>query len=63
MIEALLDKDLLPGLDLGNFYPGMENVLLVCATEKRTEEEMVAYRDALAEVLAGSNLPAVEAAS
>ena len=63
VIEALLDRDILAGLDLGSFYPGMDNVLLVCATEKRTEAEMIGYRDALAEVLEQIDLPAMEAAS
>ena len=63
VIEALLEKDILAGLDLGTFYPGMENVILVCATEKRTEAEMIAYRDALAEVIARSDVPAAEVAS
>jgi glycine dehydrogenase subunit 1 len=48
VIEALLEQGILAGLDLGAFYPGMENVLLVCATEKRTEAEMIRFRDALA---------------
>jgi len=52
VIEALLEKGILAGLDLGRFYTGMEDVILVCATEKRTEKELVDYRDALAEVLA-----------
>lgn len=51
VIEALLEKGILAGLDLGRFYPGMADVILICATEKRTESEMLAYRDALAEVL------------
>ncbi len=54
VIEALLEKDILAGLDLGRFYTGMDDVILVCATEKRTESEMIAYRDALAEVLAAA---------
>jgi glycine dehydrogenase subunit 1 len=52
VIEELLERGILAGLDLGQFYPGMDDVILVCATEKRTEAEMVAYRDALADVLA-----------
>lgn len=63
VIEALLEKDILAGLDLGRFYPGMDDVILVCATEKRTEAEMIAYRDALAELLAGKESQAVEAGS
>jgi glycine dehydrogenase subunit 1 len=52
VIEALLEEGILAGLDLGTFYPGMEDVLLICATEKRTEAEMIRFRDALARVLA-----------
>jgi glycine dehydrogenase subunit 1 len=63
VIDALLEKGILAGLDLGRFYPGLEDVLLVCATEKRTEAEMAAYRDGLAEVLAGVSVQAAEAAS
>ncbi len=51
--EALLAEGILAGLDLGRFYPGMEDVMLVCATEKRTEAEMIRYRDLLADVLTG----------
>ena len=65
VIDALLEQGILAGLDLGSFYPGMDDVLLVCATEKRTEAEMIAFRDALAEVLAGARgeAQATEAAS
>jgi len=52
VIEVLLEEGILAGLDLGTFYPGMEDVLLICATEKRTEAEMLHYRDALSRVLA-----------
>ena len=52
IIDALLEKSILAGLDLGRYYPGMENVILVCATEKRTEPEMLRYRDALSAALA-----------
>lgn len=51
VIEALLEQGILAGLDLGRFYPGMDNVILVCATEKRTEAELAAYQEALAGVL------------
>ncbi len=52
VIDALLDRGILGGLDLGPYYPGMDHALLVCATEKRTEDEIARYRDCLAEVLA-----------
>ena len=52
VVDALLDRGILAGLDLGPCYSGMDHALLVCATERRTEDEMARYRDALAEVLA-----------
>ncbi|MGD8831391.1 MAG: aminomethyl-transferring glycine dehydrogenase subunit GcvPA [Pseudomonadales bacterium] len=51
VIESLLDRGILGGLDLGRYFPDMDNVLLVCATEKRTAEEMDRFHDCLAEVL------------
>ncbi len=61
VIDALLEEDILAGLDLGQFYPGMDDVLLVCATEKRTEAEMIAFRDALAGALATLGAATTEA--
>lgn len=52
VIDALLEEGILAGLDLGRYYPDMDDVILVCATEKRTDSEMIRYRDALSEVLA-----------
>ena len=40
------------GLPLGRFYPELADCLLVCATEKRTEGEIDAFRRALEEALA-----------
>ena len=41
IIDRILDRDgILPGIDLGRFYAGMDNVLLVAVTEKRTDEEI-----------------------
>jgi len=51
VIERLLERGILGGLALGQFYPGMENSLLVCATEKRTSTDIAAYAEALAEVV------------
>ena len=50
--EALLARDVLGGLPLGDYYPGMDNSLLVCATEKRSASEIASYAHALEEVLA-----------
>jgi glycine dehydrogenase subunit 1 len=51
VLEALLQHGVLGGLALGKYYPGMENSLLVCATEKRTAKDIACYADALLEVL------------
>jgi glycine dehydrogenase subunit 1 len=48
---ALLGHGLLAGLPLGRYYDGMTNALLVCATEKRTAEQIEHYGAALAEIL------------
>ena len=39
------------GFPLGRYYPGMENHLLIAVTEKRTEQEISRFSDALEEVL------------
>lgn len=45
--EKLLDDGFLAGLDLGQFYPEMENYLLVAVTEKRTREEIDSFAEQL----------------
>jgi glycine dehydrogenase subunit 1 len=49
--EGLLERGILGGLPLGDFYRGMENCLLVCATEKRTDADIERFGAALEEVL------------
>jgi len=50
--EALLARGILGGLPLADDYPALSRCLLVCATEKRTEDEIARYEAALREVLA-----------
>lgn len=45
--DRLLDHGVLGGLDLGDYYPELENHMLLCVTEKRTKEEI----DKLVELL------------
>ena len=52
VVDRLLDRGFLGGLALGPHYPGMERCLLVCATEKRTSEEIDRFALALKECLA-----------
>jgi glycine dehydrogenase subunit 1 len=48
-VRAAREQGIHPGYALGRDYPGFDDTLLVCVTEKRTPEEI----DRLAEVLAG----------
>ena len=51
VVEQLLARGVLGGLALGPHYAGMENALLVCATEQRTADDIETYARALAECL------------
>jgi len=51
VLAGLAEQDILGGFDLGREYPELGSALLVCATEKRTDAEIAAYREALASAL------------
>jgi len=40
IVQSLMQHKILAGVDLGRFYPEMENSLLVAVTEKRTRDEI-----------------------
>jgi glycine dehydrogenase subunit 1 len=40
VVSALVDKGIAAGFPVGRYYKGMENVLLLAFTEKRTKEEI-----------------------
>lgn len=48
--QKLLEEKILGGLNLDRFYPELKNHLLLCATEKRTKEEMNKLISLLGEV-------------
>lgn len=56
IIAAMADHGILPGVDAGRWYPGMENVLLVALTEKRTPAQMTRLVDGLKELSASGVL-------
>lgn len=51
VIAAMDAKNIMAGFDLGSAYEGMENALLVCCTETKTDEDIDLYVKSLAEVL------------
>ena len=52
VLKALMQKGILGGFDLSLDYPELGSAILVCTTEMRTEEDIVAYATAMQEVLA-----------
>jgi glycine dehydrogenase subunit 1 len=53
VLAALASRGIVGGHDLSRDFPELGHALLVCATELRNDEDIAAYRDALAAVLAG----------
>ena len=58
VVEDLAAADIVGGLPLGAFYPHLASCLLVCATEKRTGDEIAAFGAALAKVRRERGRPA-----
>ena len=48
--DALAELGVIGGLPLARYSPALRNCLLVCATEKRTDEEIVRFGEALQQV-------------
>ncbi|OGT05644.1 MAG: glycine dehydrogenase (aminomethyl-transferring) [Gammaproteobacteria bacterium GWF2_41_13] len=51
IIQEMACYQIAPGLALGEFYPGMDNALLVCCTETKTEEDINKYIECLKQAL------------
>jgi glycine dehydrogenase subunit 1 len=54
MLDALCERGILGGVDLGRWYPELENHMLVTATEVTTDAEITAYVEALRACVAGA---------
>lgn len=52
VVAKLSAKNIIGGFELGSHYEGLGEVLLVCATETKTDEDIATYAAALTEVLA-----------
>ncbi|MEO7248346.1 MAG: glycine dehydrogenase, partial [Novosphingobium sp.] len=56
VVRALADRNVLGGVSLGRLYPGvagLENGLIVCASELTTDDDIAALASALCDVLEG----------
>lgn len=51
VLESLAAQDILGGYNLATEYPELGHAILVCATELRTDEDIMAYRTALQAVM------------
>ncbi|HLV30345.1 MAG TPA: aminomethyl-transferring glycine dehydrogenase subunit GcvPA [Chitinispirillaceae bacterium] len=51
VVEKMLDQGISAGLPLGNYYPEMENCLLIAVTEKRTINEINRLARLLEEII------------
>ncbi len=51
--DAVAELGIIGGLPLGRYFPDLENCLLVCATEKRTDADIARFGGALQQVLHG----------
>ena len=51
VVEAMAQRGVLAGYALGDDYPDLEDALLLCVTETRTEADMNRYVDELRVVL------------
>ena len=50
VIRAATASSVLPGIDLADEYPEMENCLLMCATETKTEQDIDDFADLLQKI-------------
>lgn len=51
VLAKLADRHIYGGFNLQNYYPELDNCILICATEVKTTEDLQKFKDQLAEVL------------
>jgi glycine dehydrogenase subunit 1 len=51
VLAKLAEQRIQGGFDVASAYPGMDNAILVCATETKTDADIESYKTALAAVL------------
>ncbi len=55
VLERLAARGIQGGFDISAFYPELGHVLLICATETKTADDLNTFKVALEEILADSN--------
>ena len=50
VMEAMSAESILPGVEVSDDYPELGNVMLVCATETKTEQDLQTYADLLQKI-------------
>jgi glycine dehydrogenase subunit 1 len=56
IIQALMGRQILPGVNAGRWYEGLDDCLVVALTEKRSEQDITALVDGLKELKASGIL-------
>jgi glycine dehydrogenase subunit 1 len=51
VLAALAERNIVGGYDISKFYPELNNALLVCATEMRSDQDIEEYGKAMEEVM------------
>jgi glycine dehydrogenase subunit 1 len=54
VLQGLLARGIVGGLDLSPYYPQLGHALLVCATETKTAADLERLRASLSEALQGA---------
>jgi glycine dehydrogenase subunit 1 len=50
LMNEMTTRKILPGVDISDNYPELGNVMLVCATETKTDTDLQTYADLVAEL-------------
>ena len=53
-MKAMSARSILPGVIISEDYPELGNVMLVCATETKSEEDLQTYADLVQEITKNS---------
>jgi glycine dehydrogenase subunit 1 len=54
LMKEMSARKILPGVDISDDYPELGNVMLVCATETKTEQDLQTYADLVAKITKNS---------